>query len=110
MDLLVMFEICARCKDECDNERHVKAQEELDRIVGTHRMPTLEDRRSMPYVEAIYREVLRLHPPLPLGKFYRKGHEILQSGLNKPAGVSHNSIEDDIYQGYHIPKGPLYLL
>jgi len=63
-----------------------KGQEEIDHIVGTDRLPTFEDRLSLPYVEAIYREVMRLHPPAPLG-------------------VEHSSIEDDFYLGYHIPKG-----
>ncbi|KAJ3921183.1 cytochrome P450 1 [Lentinula edodes] len=44
-----------------------KGQEEIDSVIGKNRLPNLEDRRSLPYVEAIYREVMRLHPPLPLG-------------------------------------------
>ncbi|KAF5379337.1 hypothetical protein D9757_007605 [Collybiopsis confluens] len=44
-----------------------KGQEELDRVVGRDRLPTFEDRNSLPYVEAIYREVMRLHPAVPLG-------------------------------------------
>ncbi|KAE9396842.1 cytochrome P450 1 [Gymnopus androsaceus JB14] len=63
-----------------------KGQEEIDRVIGRDRLPTFDDRQSLPYVEAIYREVLRLHPPLP-------------------QGVEHTSIEDDFYHGYHIPKG-----
>jgi len=63
-----------------------KGQEEIDRVVGKDRLPTFDDRPSLPYVEAIYREVMRLHPPLPLG-------------------IPHKSIEDDSYLGYHIPKG-----
>ncbi|KIK54106.1 hypothetical protein GYMLUDRAFT_249860 [Collybiopsis luxurians FD-317 M1] len=63
-----------------------KGQEEIDRVIGTDRLPTFEDRRSLPYVESIYREVMRLHPPFPLG-------------------ISHVSIKDDFYGGYFIPKG-----
>ncbi|KIK50472.1 hypothetical protein GYMLUDRAFT_89275 [Collybiopsis luxurians FD-317 M1] len=69
-----------------DPEVQRKGQEELDRVVGRDRLPTFEDRPSLPYVEAIYRETMRLHPPVPLG-------------------LSHNSIEDDTYCGYFIPKG-----
>ncbi|KAJ4463622.1 hypothetical protein C8R41DRAFT_783564, partial [Lentinula lateritia] len=47
---------------------------------------TFEDRQSLPYVTAIYREVMRLHPALPLD-------------------LPHVSIEDDFYRGYHISKG-----
>lgn len=49
-------------------DAQTKGQEEIDRIVSKDRLPTLEDRPSLPYIEAIYREVMRLHPPGPLGK------------------------------------------
>ncbi|KAF9077346.1 cytochrome P450 2 Le.CYP2 [Rhodocollybia butyracea] len=64
----------------------IKAQAEIDRVIGRDRLPTFEDRKFLPYVEAIYREIMRLHPPLPLG-------------------ISHVSTEDDVYEGYHIPQG-----
>ncbi|KAF9066791.1 cytochrome P450 2 Le.CYP2 [Rhodocollybia butyracea] len=63
-----------------------KGQAEIDRVIGRTRLPTFEDRKSLPYVESIYRETMRLHPPVPLG-------------------VNHVSTEDDYYNGYHIPKG-----
>ncbi|KAF8161637.1 cytochrome P450 [Crassisporium funariophilum] len=63
-----------------------KAQAEIDRVVGFSRLPGFEDRASMPYVEAIYREVMRWKPP---GKL----------------GVPHSLSEDDHYNGYFIPKG-----
>ncbi|GAW09426.1 cytochrome p450 [Lentinula edodes] len=56
-----------------------KGQEEIDRVIGKDRLPTFEDRRHLPYVEAIYREVMRLHPPVPLG-------------------FPHISMEDDSYR------------
>ncbi|KAF5314926.1 hypothetical protein D9619_007168 [Psilocybe cf. subviscida] len=63
-----------------------KAQEEIDRVVGTDRLPTYDDWESLPYTEAIMREVLRWRPVLPLG-------------------VPHRVTDDDIYKGYLIPKG-----
>ncbi|KAF9067309.1 cytochrome P450 1 [Rhodocollybia butyracea] len=63
-----------------------KAQAEIDHVIGRDRLPTFEDRRSLPYVESVYREVMRMHPSLPLG--------LLRA-----------STEDDFYRGYHIPKG-----
>ncbi|TFK40528.1 cytochrome P450 [Crucibulum laeve] len=63
-----------------------KAQNEIDTIVGPHRLPTFEDRSSLPYTEAIFREILRWRPVLPLG-------------------VYHGTSEDDVYKGYFIPKG-----
>ncbi|KAF8161643.1 cytochrome P450 [Crassisporium funariophilum] len=67
-----------------------RAQAELDRVIGTNRLPVFEDRPSLPYIEAIYREVLRFAPPLPLG-------------------VPHCLSEDDYYDGYFIPKGTAIL-
>ncbi|KAF8637102.1 hypothetical protein AX17_003006 [Amanita inopinata Kibby_2008] len=64
----------------------VKAQEEMDRVVGTERLPDIEDRASLPYLECIVREVLRWNPPVPLG-------------------FPHRLMEDDVYRGYLIPKG-----
>ncbi len=36
-----------------------RAQEELDRVVGTDRIPTFEDRKDLPYVNALMLECLR---------------------------------------------------
>lgn len=43
-----------------------KAQQELDSVVGTSRLPTFADRSSLPYVEALFTELLRWHTPGPL--------------------------------------------
>ncbi|ESK83390.1 cytochrome p450 [Moniliophthora roreri MCA 2997] len=63
-----------------------KAQAEIDTVVGQTRIPTLADMENLPYMRAVVKEVLRWRPALPLGVF-------------------HASLEDDIYEGYHIPKG-----
>ncbi|PCH43947.1 cytochrome P450 [Wolfiporia cocos MD-104 SS10] len=65
-----------------------KAQAEMDRTVGSARLPELEDRDSLPYLEAIIQEVYRFNPPTPLG-------------------LPHQSTEEDEYRGYHIPKGAM---
>ncbi|KAJ8091252.1 monooxygenase activity protein [Marasmius tenuissimus] len=67
-----------------------KAQKEIDEVVGRDRLPTYEDRKSLPYIEAIYREVMRWHPPGPLGG-------------------AHMNTEDDVYKDYYIPKGSLVM-
>ncbi|KAJ6559149.1 cytochrome P450 [Mycena vulgaris] len=63
-----------------------KARNEIDAVIGTHRLPEFEDRPSLPYVEALYREVMRWRPVVPLG-------------------LAHATSADDIYEGYFIPKG-----
>ncbi|KAF7374549.1 O-methylsterigmatocystin oxidoreductase [Mycena sanguinolenta] len=63
-----------------------KAQTEIDTVIGTDRLPEFEDRPSLPFVEALYREVMRWKPVTPLG-------------------APHASTADDVYNGYFIPKG-----
>ncbi|KAH9970119.1 cytochrome P450 [Lactifluus volemus] len=67
-----------------------RVQAELDAVVGRKRLPTFEDRSSLPYLEATIKESLRFHPPTPLA-------------------IAHRLIEDDVVQGYHIPKGSIIL-
>ncbi|QRV76457.1 cytochrome P450 family protein [Ceratobasidium sp. AG-Ba] len=64
------------------------AQAEIDRVVGHDRLPTYDDRSVLPYIEALYKEVLRWHPVAPLA-------------------IPHclDSVKDDIYRGMLIPKG-----
>lgn len=45
-----------------------KAQAEIDRVVGTDRLPAIEDRDSLPYVMAICKETLRWHTVVPQGR------------------------------------------
>ena len=43
-----------------------KAQKQIDAVVGTTRLPTMEDRPLLPYIDAILWEILRYNPVLPL--------------------------------------------
>ncbi|KIO33199.1 hypothetical protein M407DRAFT_65833, partial [Tulasnella calospora MUT 4182] len=63
-----------------------KVRAELDKIVGQDRLPTFDDQESMPYLHAALLETLRWHPIVT-------------------AGVPHTPLEDDVYEGYFIPKG-----
>ena len=45
-----------------------KAQAEIDIVVGTNRLPDFEDRPSLPYINAIIKELMRWHSVLPLGE------------------------------------------
>ncbi|KAK0113016.1 hypothetical protein ONS95_014726 [Cadophora gregata] len=74
------------------NQNIVKmAQEELDSIVGTDRLPTFDDEANLPYIRALVKEILRIRPVAVLG------------------GTPHASTEDDVYEGYHIPTGTTIL-
>jgi len=51
-------------------EVQAKAQAEIDTVVGLTRLPDFDDRPSLPYIEAILREMLRWNPTLPLGMYH----------------------------------------
>ena len=44
-----------------------KAREEIDRVLGTQRLPDLGDKDTLPYITAIVKETLRWRPVAPLG-------------------------------------------
>ncbi|KAG1779292.1 cytochrome P450 [Suillus placidus] len=64
-----------------------KAQAEIDAVVGPDRLPSFTDRASLPYIDALAKEVLRWNVAIP--------------------GADHCVTEDDIHDGYYIPKGSL---
>jgi cytochrome P450 len=39
-----------------------KAQDEIDRVIGSDRLPELADRHSLPYVSALQSEIYRWRP------------------------------------------------
>lgn len=43
----------------CNPEVFKKAQEEIDRVIGQGRLPDLEDRTSLPFLDCVLKEVLR---------------------------------------------------
>ncbi|KAI0771956.1 cytochrome P450 [Trametes elegans] len=67
-----------------------KAQAEIEAVVGTDRLPTAEDRENLPYVNAVFLEVLRWNNVAPLA-------------------IPHRVIEDDFYNGYFIPKDTIVI-
>jgi cytochrome P450 len=45
----------------------IKAQEELDRVVGPDRLPDFSDAPALPYIQALIKEVFRWQPISPIG-------------------------------------------
>jgi cytochrome P450 len=63
-----------------------KLQAEIDTVVGRSRLPDLSDRKSLPYTNAVYKEVLRWHPIFPNGVPHRVMAEDEYNGMRIPAG------------------------
>jgi cytochrome P450 len=64
-----------------------KAQDEIDRIVGTDRLPTFEDRDKLPYINALVKEALRWWPIAPMGFPHAATEDIELNGLRIPKGA-----------------------
>ncbi|OWR44462.1 cytochrome P450 CYP304F2 [Danaus plexippus plexippus] len=62
-----------------------RIHEEIDRVVGRDRMPSLDDRQNMPYTEACIREIMRFETLVPLG-------------------VLHRTVKPTTIDEYHIPE------
>ncbi|KAJ8472741.1 hypothetical protein ONZ45_g16547 [Pleurotus djamor] len=81
-----------------------KAQEEIDLVLGSFRLPTCEDLPELLYLHATMWEVIRWRPVLPLSSTL-----IPQSfaGINLSfhLGVVHMLTVEDIYRGYRLPQG-----
>ncbi|KUL85540.1 hypothetical protein ZTR_08063 [Talaromyces verruculosus] len=67
-----------------------RAQQEIDDIVGSDRLPRFEDLPQMPYMDALIKEVLRWQPVTPLG-------------------APHSTDTDQEYMGYRIPRGAIIM-
>ncbi|KAH8107960.1 cytochrome P450 monooxygenase [Cristinia sonorae] len=63
---------------------YAKMQAEMEKFVGFERLPDLEDRQHLPYLNAVIKELYRWQPPSPLG-------------------LPHMVTNDDEYRGCRIP-------
>ncbi|KAH7335692.1 cytochrome P450, partial [Rhizoctonia solani] len=68
----------------------MKAQKELDQVLGPLSLPTIADRKRLPYIQNLIQEVLRWQPVTP-------------------TGIPHACWKDDNYEGYQIEKGTVVI-
>ncbi|KAG6843347.1 hypothetical protein H0H87_005586, partial [Tephrocybe sp. NHM501043] len=67
-----------------------KAQDEIDRVVGTEQLPTFDYVDLLPYITAITKEALRWRDIAPIA-------------------IPHFLHADDEYNGYRLPKGSIVI-
>lgn len=71
-------------------EIQARAQQELDTVLGHGHLPEYADEELLPYCSGVVREIFRWKPVAPLG-------------------VPHLLDQDDVYKGYHLPKGSIVI-
>jgi cytochrome P450 len=71
-------------------EVQAQAQAEIDRVLGFERLPVVSDISQLPYTEAVLKELLRFN-------------------ITAPLGMPHGLKQDDMYNGYLIPKGSVVI-
>jgi len=49
-------------------EAQRRAQQEIEAVIGTERLPCFSDRDVLPYVEALVSEIMRYYTLVPIGK------------------------------------------
>lgn len=70
-------------------DAQARVHEELDRVVGTGKAVTESDAASLVYLQAVIKEVLRLHPPGPLLSWARLAtSDVHVGGFLVPAGTT----------------------
>lgn len=69
-------------------EWYAKVTEEMDKVVGERRLPSLDDLPKLPILRAVIAETARVWPVTP-------------------GGVPHLLTKDDVYEGYHLPAGSI---
>ncbi|KJA22222.1 hypothetical protein HYPSUDRAFT_202249 [Hypholoma sublateritium FD-334 SS-4] len=67
-----------------------KAQKELDGALSVGQLPDFSDEDSLPYITAIVKETLRWRDVAPIA-------------------IPHRLDADDVYRGYHLPKGSMVI-
>ncbi|KAL3841105.1 hypothetical protein ACJIZ3_025696 [Penstemon smallii] len=68
-----------------------KLQDELDQVIGNSRKIEEGDLNNLPYLQAVVKETMRLHPSIPLL-------------------LPRNTMDDTKYMGYFIPKNTMVLV
>ena len=99
-----------------------RAQEAIDEVTGGERLPTFDDRKNIPYIDCLLKEVLRyalalavemvsylnlsrVNPPGPGGKIlFDKEANAIELSL---VGVPHRLMKDDEHDNKTIPSGSI---
>lgn len=82
-------------------EVQAKAKAEIQRVIGPDRLPSLEDREKLPYVEACIKETLRWRPGAPLSIPRRTSKADIYNGIYPSICI--HALTHILLVGYYIP-------
>lgn len=105
---------------------YLKAQEEMDRVVGSARLPELDDRKDLPYLDAVIKEVYRYVTQNALlsctnrlllcadgtspSLWVSSKCTCQRSNVDRSRlGIPHTTMKDDEFEGCRIPKGTMVI-
>ncbi|KAJ7660066.1 cytochrome P450 [Mycena rosella] len=82
-------------------EYQERARQEIEFVVGTTRIPELEDFKKMPFLDALIKEVIRIRPAFPIGIPHRITKEIRYKNYIVPKNAT---VILNIYSIFHNPE------
>ncbi|KAJ6362929.1 hypothetical protein OIU78_003173 [Salix suchowensis] len=75
----------------CNPESMIRVKAELARVIRANKKVEESDTENLPFLQAVVKETLRLHPPIPFL-------------------VPRRAVQDTDFMGYHIPKNTQVLV
>jgi len=89
-------------------EVQAKVQEELDMVVGSGRLPSLQDKPLLPYTEAVVMEIQRYANIVPTGVNHTSHRDIEVNGQLIPAGALVLPLMAEILKGPYWGDGETF--
>ena len=78
-----------------------RVQDEMDEVIGSEALTTVDDRSRLPYTFAVIAESMRYHTASPLGIAHRAAEDIEVGGYRVPAGAM---VLSNLYGIHHDPR------
>jgi len=85
-----------------------RVQAELDKVVGTSRLPSLSDRSQLPYTEAVLMEIQRCGNIVPMGVQHMASRSIQINGVTIPANTMISPCMSEIMKGDYWGDGLVF--
>lgn len=86
-----------------------KAQAEIDRVIGSDRLPDFSDKEALPYLSCIFKEILRYVTDCFLVDQATLIGVLSSWASPVPLAIPHSSMRDDVYREYDIAAGTMIL-